>query len=281
MKNLMTMMVLGSAVTLFAQTRATEPGATPKAEPPKAAAGASAKVAGLTPTEIIDRANKVLRGDSSHARLTMTIVTPDWTRELDIEGWNQGREKAFILIHAPAKDKGNTTLRRGNEMWVWMSKVERTMKVPPTMMQSSWQGSDFTYEDIVKADSIVKDFDHKVVHRDSAPDHERVEIQADPKPDAPTVWGKILYWADVYEHEVVPVKEEDYNDRGELVRTITLSEVERWPASVDSKELIRVPTRLECDPKKKPGQKTVMKYKKLDFGIKLNDSFFSLSRLQK
>ncbi|MCX5789474.1 MAG: 4-hydroxythreonine-4-phosphate dehydrogenase PdxA, partial [Elusimicrobia bacterium] len=106
----------------------------------------------LSATEIIDRANKVLRGDSSRGKLTMTIVTPEWTRELTIEGWNQGREKAFILIHAPPKDKGNTTLRRNNEMWLWMPRVERVVKVPPTMMHSAWQGSDFTYEDIVKAD---------------------------------------------------------------------------------------------------------------------------------
>ena len=281
MKALIAAAVFGCTVQLCAQTRAAETGPAPKTEMPKEVVELAAKVAGLTPREIIDRANKVMRGDSSHALLTMTIVTPDWTRALEIEGWNQGREKAFIVIHAPAKDKGNTTLRRGSEMWVWMPKVERTMKVPPTMMQSSWQGSDFTYEDIVKADSIVKDFTHTIVKREKAEDHERVEIRADPKPDAPTVWGKILFWSDVYEHEVVPVKEEDYNERGELVRTITLSEVQRWPASVDSKELMRLPTRLECVPQRKPGQKTVMKYQKLEFGMKLEDSFFSLRRLQK
>ena len=264
----------------FAQTRASESGGV-RQPVPKEAVDAAAQVAGLTPQQIIDRANKVLRGDSSHAELTMTIVTPDWTRQLEIEGWNQGRERAFIVIHAPAKDKGNTTLRRGSEMWIWMPKVERTMKVPPTMMQSSWQGSDFTYEDIVKADSIVKDYTHKIVHREKAADYERVEIECDPKPDAPVVWGKVLFWADVYDHDIVPAKEEDFNDRGELVRTITLSEIELWPASVGSSEKIRVPTRLECDPQKKPGQKTVMKYRKLDFGVKLDDSFFSLSRLQK
>jgi len=70
---------------------------------------AASSTAGLTPLEIMDRANKVLRGDSSHARLVMTIVTPSWTRQLEVEAWNQGRQKAFILIHSPPKEKGTTT----------------------------------------------------------------------------------------------------------------------------------------------------------------------------
>ncbi|MBI4346509.1 MAG: 4-hydroxythreonine-4-phosphate dehydrogenase PdxA [Elusimicrobia bacterium] len=238
-----------------------------------AAAGAERKI--LTPTEIVDIANKVLRGDSSHGRLTMTVVTPSWTRELTIEGWNQGREKAFILIHSPAKDKGNTTLRRKNEMWLWMPKVERVVKVPPTMMHSSWQGSDFTYEDIVKADSVVKDYTHKVLRVTDKGDHDVYEIEATPKPDAPVVWGRVLLWSMVYpDGTVLPLKEEDYSERGEKIRTVALSEIELMDG-------LRVPTRLECTPHRKPGQKTVMKYHDIDFNINAPDSFFSLERLQR
>ena len=228
-----------------------------------------------TPKQIIDIANKVLRGDSSHASLTMTIVTPSWTRELSIEGWNQGREKAFILIHAPARDKGNTTLRRKNEMWLWMPKVERVVKVPPTMMHSAWQGSDFTYEDIVKADSVVKDYTHKVLSRATEGDHDVYVIEAIPLPDAPVVWGKVLLWSRVYpDGTVLPMKEEDYSERGEKVRTITLTEIE----SMDGH---RVPTRLTCTPHRKAGQKTMIKYHTIDFNIDLPDSYFSLERLQR
>ncbi|MBI3550372.1 MAG: outer membrane lipoprotein-sorting protein [Elusimicrobia bacterium] len=236
---------------------------------------ASGDATGLSTRDIIDRANKVLRGDANHSSITMTIVTPSWKRALDIEAWNQGRDKALILIHAPAKDKGNTTLRRENEMWVWMPKVERVMKVPPTMMHSSWQGSDFTYEDIVKADSIVRDYTHKEESREKGEGYYDLKILATPKPDAPVVWGKVLFWARVY-HDcgVVPVKEEDYNERGELVRTIKLSEVETIQGR-------RAPTFLECLPEKKPGQKTSIKYRNIQFDIDVKDSFFSLNRLQK
>ena len=229
----------------------------------------------FTVRELVDKANKVLRGDSSHARVVMTITTPEWTRSLDIEAWNQGREKAFILIHAPAKEKGTTTLRRAGEMWMWMPRVERITKVPATMMHSSWQGSDFTYEDIVKADSIVKDYTHRTLKKTPGPSYETYLIEALPKPDAPVVWGKVLFSLGIYpDGWVIPLGEEDYSERGELIRSITLSNIRLMEGR-------RVPTKLECRPTRHPGRRTVLDYKEIDFDVELADSFFSLSRLQK
>jgi outer membrane lipoprotein-sorting protein len=236
---------------------------------------AAAPAAELTLHEIVDRANKAARGDTSHARLTMTITTPSWERRLSIEGWNRDRKLAFITIHAPAKDKGNVTLRRHSEMWAWIPRVERVIKVPPTMMHSSWQGSDFTYEDIVKADSIVKDYTHTLLEKTPEAGRTVYKIQGDPKPDAPVVWGKVLFWAAVYPgDEVVGLKEEDYSERGELIRTITLSDVKRMGGRL-------LPARMECRPHRKPGQRTAIQYRDIEFDIPLPDSFFSLSRLQK
>lgn len=238
---------------------------------PAAAQTAPAKSA----TEIVDMANKVLRGDSSHAKIKMTITDPKWERSLEVEAWNHGRTKAYIVIHAPPKEKGTTTLRRGPEMWMWMPRVERTMKVPPSMMHSSWQGSDFTYEDIVKADSIVKDYTHKVLKTEPGPEFELRLIEALPKPDAPVVWGKVLFTVAVYpDGWVIPVKEEDYSERGELIRTITLSRVKVMGGR-------RVPTRLECAPTRTPGRRTVLDYGLIEFDLDLPDSFFSVSRLRK
>ena len=224
--------------------------------------------------DLVDRSNKALRGDSSHGRLTMTIETPSWKRELDIEGWNRGREMAFIKIHAPAKEKGNVTLRRKNEMWVWLPKVERVIKIPPTMMHSSWQGSDFTYEDIVKADSVVKDYDHKLLGETKEADRAVYRVEGIPKADAPVVWGRVELTIADYGGEIVPLEEKDFNERGDLIRTITLSGVKRMGGRL-------VPSKLECVPARKPGQKTTIEYHSLEFDVPLEDSFFSLSRLQR
>jgi len=225
--------------------------------------------------DLVDKANKALRGDSSHGRLIMTIETPEWKRSLEIEGWNKDRTFAFIKIKSPAKERGNTTLRRKTEMWVWLPKVERVIKIPPTMMHSTWQGSDFTYEDIVKADSIVKDYTHKLLKTTTEEGRVIYHIEALPKADAPVVWGKVLTDVALYDDgSVIPVNERDYSERGELIRTITLSDVKIMSGR-------RVPSRLECVPAKKPGQRTVLHYQELEFDIPLSDEFFSYQRLQK
>lgn len=235
--------------------------------------GASA--AELEVRELIDRANKALRGDSSRGRLTMTIENPEWTRSLEVEGWNKDRAYAFIVIRSPAKERGNTTLRRKNDMWAWLPKVERVIKIPPTMMHSAWQGSDFTYEDIVKADSIVKDYTHKLLKTVKEDGRTVYHIEAMPKADAPVVWGKVLSTVALYDDQsVVPLKEEDFSERGELIRTITLSDIKIMSGR-------RVPSRLECVPAKKKGQRTTLQYSELEFDIPLSDDFFSYARLQK
>jgi len=239
-------------------------------------AAVCARAADVDVRDLVDRANKALRGDSSHGKLSMTIETPDWRRTLEIEGWNKGREFAFIVIHAPAKEKGETTLRRQNEMWVWMPKVERVIKIPPTMMHTAWQGSDFTYEDIVKADSVVKDYTHTLLSKKHEDGRTVYRIEGIPKPDAPVVWGKVISAVALYDADqsVVPLLEEDYSERGELIRTITLSDVKILGGR-------RVPTVLECAPTAKKGQRTTLRYSDLRFDVTLPDEFFSYQRLQK
>jgi outer membrane lipoprotein-sorting protein len=238
-------------------------------------AAAKASAADLDIKDLVDRANKALRGDSSRGRLTMTIETPEWKRSLEVEGWNKDRNLAFIVIRAPAKERGETTLRRKNEMWLWLPKVERVIKIPPTMMHSAWQGSDFTYEDIVKADSIVKDYTHKLLSTKHEDGRTVYHIEATPKPDAPVVWGKVITDVALYDDQsVVGLSELDYSERGELIRTITLSDIKFLGGR-------RVPAKLECVPAGKKGQRTTLQYLELEFDLPLKDDFFSYQRLQK
>ena len=74
-------------------------------------------VAGQDATEIIRKSDEKLRGASSYADLTMTIVRPTWTREVSMKSWSLGNEYALIKITAPARDRGTATLKREKEIW--------------------------------------------------------------------------------------------------------------------------------------------------------------------
>ena len=113
----------------------------------------------LTPGAILDRIDDLYRGKSSHAIMRMAVVTENWTRELELESWSMGKEKSLMRILSPRKEKGTATLKSGKQMWNYLPKVDRVIKIPSSMMGSSWMGSHFTNDDLVKESRMAEDYD--------------------------------------------------------------------------------------------------------------------------
>jgi outer membrane lipoprotein-sorting protein len=218
--------------------------------------------------KILDRMDKLYRSDQSTAYMTMKIVTPHWQRSMKLRSWTKGLEKTFIVIDYPRKDKGVTTLKKGNEMWNYFPKINKVIKVPPSMMMGSWMGSDFTNDDLVKENTKKNDYTSKIIKETET----EYEIELLPKKETVTVWGKIIL--KVEKKRTLPLAEDYYDEKGKLVRTMTFSKIEK----VDGKE---IPMKMVLIPLTKEGNQTVVEYTKIDFNTKINDSFFSKKNLQK
>jgi outer membrane lipoprotein-sorting protein len=180
---------------------------------------------GHSAQEIIKLSDDLMRGDTSQGRYKMTVTTPNWTRTLELDAFNEGRNKTFIHILSPVKEAGITTLRIENNMWNYLPKVERTVKIPPSMMLQPWMGSDFTNDDLVKESSIVYDYNHKIIGEETTNSDLVYKIELIPKPDAAVTWGKLLFW--IRKSDLVPVREEFYNERGKLIKTLEYSDVKQ------------------------------------------------------
>ncbi len=63
--------------------------------------------------------------------MSMTIIRPTWQRTIEFKNWSMGRDYALTLITAPAKDAGQTFLKRGNEMWSWNPSISRLDQTSP------------------------------------------------------------------------------------------------------------------------------------------------------
>ncbi|MCX6259146.1 MAG: outer membrane lipoprotein-sorting protein, partial [Bacteroidia bacterium] len=74
----------------------------------------------LSAKDIIRKADEKSRGLTSQGTMTMTVVRPDWSRTITMKTWSKGREYSFVLITAPAKDKGQVFLKIKTEMWNWV-----------------------------------------------------------------------------------------------------------------------------------------------------------------
>lgn len=207
-------------------------------------------------------------GTSSHAIMTMQVRTEHWQRSLKMEAWSLGRDKFLIRILEPAKERDVATLKSGREVWNYLPKVDRTIKIPPSMMGGAWMGSHITNNDLVKQSHIDQDYEFSMLKETD--DFWRIEGL--PKTEAAIVWGKIIY--QVGKADRVPQRVEYYDEAMVKVREILFEDVK----TVDNR---RLPLRMIVQPMDKPEEQTLLQYHQIAFDIPLNDDFFSLRNLKR
>lgn len=222
--------------------------------------------------EIVRKSDEKFRGTSSTGTFSMTIQRPTWSRTISMKSWALGTEYSLIYVTAPAKEKGQVFLKRGNEMWNWVPTIERMVKVPPSMMMQSWMGSDFTNDDLVRESSIVKDYTHKLLGEETIDKYPCYKVELTPLENAPVVWGKVLMW--VSKQDFLWLKAEFYDEDGVLVNTEILSDIKKMDDRV-------IPTRMEMIPADKKGQKTIMIFEDTKFNVPLKEDFFSIQNMKK
>jgi len=223
-------------------------------------------------TEIVRNADEKVRGNSSRGEVTMKIVRPTWTREMSMKTWSKGTTQALILVTAPASDKGTATLKRNKEIWNWQPSIDRVIKLPPSMMLQSWNGSDFTNDDLVRESSIVNDYTHKIIGDSTIEGRPCWKIELTPKPNAPVVWGKVYSWID--KKDYIQVRNEYYDEDGQLINTMLASGIKTLGGRI-------LASHLEMIPADKKGNKTILDYQFLIFDEPYNDDFFSEQNLKK
>jgi len=216
--------------------------------------------------EIVKRSDDLLRGKTMSGRYSMTVIRPQWQRHMEFKFWSEGTEKSFILMLAPAKEKGVAFLKLNRQMWNYIPKINRIIKIPPSMMLQSWMGSDFTNDDLVKESSIVKDYTHELLGREMLDGVEVYKIEMRPKPLAAVVWDRIIEWIRVADH--IPMRAEYFNERGEHIRTMLFTDIKQFGDR-------RVPSRYELIEEKKPGRKTVLILHEARFDQPINKSIFT------
>lgn len=221
---------------------------------------------------IIDKSDQKLRGENSKAEMKMTIVRPTWKREMSLKAWSKGDDYSLILVTAPARDKGTAFLRRDKEIWNWQPNIDRVIKLPPSMMMQSWMGSDFTNDDLIKESSMVEDYTHQLLGRETIRERPCYKIEMVPKEEAAVVWGKVLIWIDVEEY--MQLKIEFYDEEDFLVNTMYGKNIKELGGKT-------LPSLLEIIPADEEGHKTMVEYLSLQFDVDLETSFFSVQNMKR
>jgi outer membrane lipoprotein-sorting protein len=210
------------------------------------------------------------RAKSSQTDVTMTVHRPDWERSLEMKAWTLGDDDALVRFIAPAKDAGNGTLKLKDETWVFNPKLNQVIKLPASMLAQSWMGSDFSYNDLSKADDLLTLYTHKLLSNEKDGTHTVYTIEADPKSGAPVVWGKLT--AKVRDDGVMMA--ETYFDQDmKPVRAMTTDKVGR----IGGRDY---PVIMTMRPVGEPGKWTRIETRSGSFDVAVPSYVFTLSNLQ-
>jgi outer membrane lipoprotein-sorting protein len=202
--------------------------------------------------------------------MDMTIHRPDWERTMTIKAWTKGQKHSLFFIAAPPKDEGNGTLKRGREMWTYNPKVNRVIKLPPSMMSQAWMGSDFSNNDLAKSDSVIEDYVHTLESVEEQDGFKVFKIKSIPKPAAPVVWGMQMIYV---REDKIMLKQEFYDEEMQLVKTMTGTDIQMLGGKLFPKIWRMQKSDVE-------NEYTQLNYHELEFLDSLPDRLFSLSSLK-
>jgi outer membrane lipoprotein-sorting protein len=220
---------------------------------------------------LVENSFKYMRGNASIATVIMTIHRPDWEREMTIKAWTRGKKYSLFYIQSPPKDHGNGTLKKSREMWMYNPKVNRVIKVPPSMMSQSWMGSDFSNNDLAKSDSFVNDYIHSIIGTETHDGQKVYVIKSMPKPDAPVIWGMQML---KIREDLIWISQEFFDEDFKSVKRMTTLEIQMMGGKLYPK----VWRMRESDTEDRYTQLT---YFSLTFKSDLPDSLFTLTSLRK
>ncbi len=224
----------------------------------------------MTAETLVKKAFDYWRGKASVSTITMTIHRPDWERVMTIKTWTQGDSDSLFVIAKPAKDKGNGTLKAGKGMWMYNPKVNRVIKLPPSMMSQSWQGSDFSNNDLAKSDSLIKDYIHTLEATTIDKGKKIYFIKSMPKPEAPVIWGMLKL---TIREDHILLSETFFDEDLEAVKKLTA-----WDIQMTNDRLF--PLKWKMKKSDSPDEYTQFVYEKINFKKSLRKNIFTRTNLK-
>lgn len=218
--------------------------------------------------EIIKKLDENMRGENIYLQMSMKIVSLSHERSMKIQSYSQGNKKSFTKILYPPKDRGITFLSLDNQMWQYVPKIERVIKIPPSMMLQNWMGSDITNDDMVKQSSIIDDYDAKIIKKDG----NITTIELIPKENAAVVWGKIITNIDTTNY--TSIKDVFYDEENKEVRFFIYENVKKFGKYY-------IPTYWKVSSLEKPQNYTEIFLDEIVYDSKISDEYFTKSALKR
>ena len=227
---------------------------------------------GLTATQILNKAEQKLSSSTIIADLSIVIKRPKWTKTMELKTWSKGVDYAMAYVKGPEKDEGTVYLKAKNDVYNYLPKVKKTVKLPANLLSQNWMGTDMTTDDLVKLSKLTLDYEAKLSGSAQVSGRDCYVITLIPKPEADVLWGKLVLWIDKI--DFIQLKTTFYDEDLDLVNTVIGSDIKNLGGKMLASKLTMIPAG-------KAGQSTLVVYKSMKFDAPIGDSFFAKSNMPK
>ena len=225
-----------------------------------------------TPTaeQILKQAEQKLSATSVIAEMDITITRPRWTKKMSLKTWAKGTEYAVACVTGPDKDKGTVYLKSGNDVYNYLPKIKKTVKLPATLLSQNWMGTDMSTDDLVKLTQLTQDYSATVSGSKMVSGRDCYEITLTPKADADVLWGKLVTCID--KKDYIQLKTVFYDEDLEVVNTMVASEIKNLGGKMIASKMIMKPAG-------KAGQSTKVVYRSMTFNKTIPSAFFTKANM--
>jgi len=231
---------------------------------------------GTSARAVAKRVEDVFRGRTTYLEGSLEIRSPRLPapRLVRFRSWEDrpGR-RSFIRILAPPKDAGMAFLKLHPNLWNYIPRVERTVRIPPSMMLQSWMGSDFSNDDLVRESSQLDDYDQELLGVDRSISGGPAYVLAyRPHEDAPVVWGRIVTWVQVA--RAAPLRQDFYDEKGTRLRVLRFEQIR----DVQGRPYPHLWVMVPLD---RPGHETRVQIQEIRFDEPIDAAVFTKRNLER
>jgi outer membrane lipoprotein-sorting protein len=225
-----------------------------------------------TPTAdtILARAEQKLKSSSVISTMSITIKRPRWTKNMHLKTWSKGTEYAVAYVMGPDKDKGTVYLKAKSNVYNYLPKIRKTVKLPAALLSQNWMGTDMSTDDLVKLTRLTKDYSAVVTGSQTVSTRECYEITLTPRVDADVLWGKLVTYID--KKDYIQLKTVFYDEDLEPVNTMVASKIKSMGGKILASKMVMTPTD-------KPGHSTTVVYSNMAFNKAISSTFFTKANM--
>lgn len=224
-----------------------------------------------TPKEILERIDANMTIKTAYMRAEMVIQYKDGdTRSMEFTSWSEGKGRSFLEFTAPARDAGSRYLRMEDNMWIFLPRVGKSVRIQGHMLRQGMMGSDFSYGDASEQPSMVDDYD-AVIEKEEELDGRPTYVLYLTGNKKTLAYPMRRIWVDA--ERWIPLKEERFARSGKLLKTALVGDIRqigsRW-----------YPFRTELDNALQADTRTIMQLLEIELDVKLADGMFTLRNLE-